>query len=131
MPIRVEWSRFKVKADNSPHSVEKIYCLVGNSYMCEPGDVGAYIQARVRSAEEGPSRGEAEVTIGPIGIDVTMKRLIEGALYSNSLLSQVTVCEKDRKNNVSFRLNVGNMEFTDENTGEKLVKEYSMSEPKI
>ena len=60
-----------------------------------------------------------------------MKRLIEGALYSNSLLSQVTVCEKDRKNNVSFRLNVGNMEFTDENTGEKLVKEYSMSEPKI
>ena len=60
-----------------------------------------------------------------------MKRLIEGALYSGSLLSQVTVCEKDRKNNVSFRLNTLTMEFTDENTGEKLVKDYSLSEPKI
>lgn len=43
--------------------------------MCEPGDVGAYIKAVVRSVDE-TVRGEAEVTIGPIGIDVMMKRLI-------------------------------------------------------
>lgn len=86
------------------HTVENIHCLIGNTYMCEPGDVGAYIKAVVRSVDESV-RGEAEVTIGPIGIDAMMKRLIEGALYSGSLLSQVTVCEKDRKNNVSLRLN--------------------------
>jgi len=34
------------------------------------------------------------VTIGPIGIDVMMKRLIEGALYSGTLLSQVVCVEK-------------------------------------
>ena len=64
--------------------------------MCEPGDVGGYIKAIVRSVDDS-IRGEAEVTIGPIGIDVMMKRLIEGALYSGTLLSQVIVCEKDRK----------------------------------
>jgi hypothetical protein len=58
--------------------------------MCEPGDVGGYIKANIRSVDESV-RGEAEVTIGPIGIDVMMKRLIEGALYSSNLLSQVVV----------------------------------------
>lgn len=72
--------------------------------MCEPGDVGSYIKAVVKSVDD-TVRAEAEVVIGPIGIDVMMKRLIEGAMYSGSLLSQVTVCEKDRKNNVSLRLN--------------------------
>ena len=43
--------------------------------MCEPGDVGAYIRAVVRPVED-QVKGEAEVTIGPIGIDVMMKRLI-------------------------------------------------------
>jgi hypothetical protein len=84
--------------------------------MCEPGDVGAYIKAVVKSVDD-TVRAEAEVIIGPIGIDVMMKRLIEGAMYSGSLLSQITVCEKDRKNNVSLRLNTRNMEFTDENSG--------------
>ncbi len=74
IPIRVEWSRFKIKA-NAPHAEEKIHCLVGNTYMCEPGDVGAYIKAVARSVDES-IRAEAEVTIGPIGIDVMMKRLI-------------------------------------------------------
>ena len=59
--------------------------------MCEPGDVGAYIRAVVRPVED-QLKAEAEVTIGPIGIDVMMKRLIEGALYQNSLLSQVVLC---------------------------------------
>ena len=71
--------------------------------MCEPGDVGAYIKAVVRPVED-PIRAEAEVTIGPIGIDVMMKRLIEGALYQDSLLSQVVICEKERKNNVTVKL---------------------------
>ena len=53
---------------------------------------------------DDPIRAEAEVTIGPIGIDVMMKRLIEGALYQDSLLSQVVICEKDRKNNVTVKL---------------------------
>jgi hypothetical protein len=85
----VEWSRFKVKSDNK-HSTEKIHCLVGNTYMCEPGDVGGYIQAVVRSVDE-TIRAEAEITIGPIGIDSMIKRIIEGALYSGSLLSQVVL----------------------------------------
>lgn len=33
IPIRVEWSRFKIKSD-AAHSVERIHCLVGNTYMC-------------------------------------------------------------------------------------------------
>ena len=76
--------------------------------MCEPGDVGAYIKAVVKSVD-ATVKAQAEVTIGPIAIDAMMKRLIEGALYSNSLLSQVVVCEKDKKNNVSLRLNTRNM----------------------
>ena len=60
--------------------------------MCEPGDVGAYIKAIVKSVDD--PKAEAEVTIGPIGIDVMMKRLIEGALYSGTLLSQVVCVEK-------------------------------------
>ena len=76
--------------------------------MCEPGDVGSYIKAVVKSVDD-TVRAEAEVVIGPIGIDVMMKRLIEGAMYSGSLLSQVTVCEKERKNNVSLRLNTRTM----------------------
>lgn len=102
IPIRVEWSRFKVKAD-SPHATEKIHCLAGNTYMCEPGDVGGYIKAVVRSVDES-IRAEAEVVVGPIGIDVMVKRVIDGALYAGSLLSQVVVCERNRKNNVTIRL---------------------------
>ena len=71
--------------------------------MCEPGDVGAYIKAVIKSVED-PLRCNAEVSIGPIGIDVMMKRLIEGALYQNNLLSQVVICEKDKKNNVTLKL---------------------------
>lgn len=43
--------------------------------MCEPGDVGAYIKANIKSVDES-IKGEAEVTVGPICIDVMMKRLI-------------------------------------------------------
>lgn len=43
--------------------------------MCEPGDVGGYIRAVIRSVDE-TIRAEAEVTIGPIGIDVMLKRII-------------------------------------------------------
>jgi hypothetical protein len=42
-----------------------------------------------------------------------MKRLIEGALYSGSLLSQVIVSEKDKKNNISLRIGTRTMEFID------------------
>lgn len=75
----------------SAQTLEKIHCLVGNTYMCEPSDVGGYIRAVVRSLDES-IRAEAEVTIGPIGIDVMIKRVIDGALYAGSLLSQVIAC---------------------------------------
>jgi hypothetical protein len=91
-----------VKVD-SQHTTEKIHCLSGNTYMCEPGDVGGYIKAVIRSVDESIG-GEAEVAVGPIGIDVMVKRVIDGALYAGSLLSQVVVCERNRKNNVTVRL---------------------------
>ena len=43
--------------------------------MCEPGDVGAYIKAVVKSVDAS-IKADAEVTVGPIAIDVLMKRLI-------------------------------------------------------
>jgi hypothetical protein len=98
--------------------------------MCEPGDVGGYIKAVVRSVDES-IRAEAEVVVGPIGIDVMVKRVIDGALYAGSLLSQVVVCERNRKNNVTIRLYNRTIELTDDVSQEKLVKEYSISEPKL
>lgn len=38
--------------------------------------------------------GTAEVTIGPIRLDPTVKQLIEGALYSRSLRSHVKIYDK-------------------------------------
>lgn len=38
--------------------------------------------------------GSAEVTIGPIRLDPTVKQLIEGALYSRSLRSHVKIIDK-------------------------------------
>lgn len=98
--------------------------------MCEPSDVGAYIKAKISSSNEG-LRGEGEVTIGPIGIDLMMKRLIDGALYANSLLSQVVLSEKNKKTNLTIRLTNRTMEFVDEASQIKIIKEYSISEPKI
>lgn len=98
--------------------------------MCEPGDVGGYIKAVVRSVDES-LKAQAEVKIGPIGIDVMMKRIIQGNLYSGSLESKVVVCKKDKKNNVQLRLNTRTMEFVDLMSHSKLVKQYSISQPKI
>lgn len=94
--------------------------------MCEPSDVGGYVRANIRSADES-IRAEAEVTIGPIGIDPMIKRLLDGALYSGNLLSQVVVCERERKCNVTLRLYNRTMEFMEDNTQNKLVKDYTMS----
>ena len=58
--------------------------------MCEPNDVGGYIKAIVRTTDDY-MRQQAQVTIGPIAIDVMIKRVIDGALYSGSLLSQVVI----------------------------------------
>ena len=127
--VRVEWSRHKIKSD-STHTSERIHCLSGNTYMCEPGDVGGYIRAQIRSADASIT-AEAEVTIGPIAIDVMIKRLLDGALYSGSLLSQVVVCEKERRKDVTLRLHCRQMEFIDDHSQEKLTKDYTMSEPKI
>jgi len=60
--------------------------------------------------------GEAEATIGPIRIDPMLKRLIDGALYSESLLSQVIIVEGEEKFNVNLRLTKNTMEFTEINT---------------
>ena len=98
--------------------------------MCEPGDVGGYIKAVIRSVDESIS-GEAEAVIGPIGIDVMVKRVIDGALYAGNLLSQVIICERERKNNVTVRLYNRTIEFVDDVSQEKLIKDYSISEPKI
>jgi len=94
--------------------------------MCEPGDVGGYIKAIVRSVDES-IRGEAEVIVGPIAIDVMVKRVIEGALYAGSLLSQVVLCERERKTNVTIRLGARTIEVVDEASQEKLVRDYSIS----
>jgi hypothetical protein len=94
--------------------------------MCEPGDVGGYIKAIVRSVDES-IRGEAEVIVGPIAIDVMVKRVIEGALYAGSLLSQVVLCERERKSNVTIRLGTRTIEVVDEASQEKLVRDYSIS----
>jgi hypothetical protein len=94
--------------------------------MCEPGDVGGYIKAIVRSVDES-IRGEAEVIVGPIAIDVMVKRVIEGALYAGSLLSQVVLCERERKSNVTIRLGARTIEVVDEASQEKLVRDYSIS----
>lgn len=45
-----------------------------------------------------------------------IKRLIDGALYNESLLSQVIVVEGEDKFNVNFRLTRTVMEFTELNT---------------
>lgn len=71
------------------------------------------------------------MVVGPIGIDVMVKRVIDGALYAGSLLSQVVVCERSRKNNVTVRLYSRTIEFTDDSSQEKLTKEYTISEPKL
>lgn len=47
VPVRIEWSRYKLKSDEQ-YSVEMINSVVGNSYMCEPSDLGAVIQAKVK-----------------------------------------------------------------------------------
>lgn len=94
--------------------------------MCEPGDVGGYIKAIVKSVDES-IRGEAEVIVGPIAIDVMVKRVIEGALYAGSLLSQVVLCERERKSNVTIRLGARTIEVVDEASQEKLVRDYSIS----
>ena len=60
-----------------------------------------------------------------------MKKLMEGALYQGSLLSQVVLCERDKKNNITVKLTSNEMIFVDDNSEEKLIKNYSMSEPKI
>lgn len=60
-----------------------------------------------------------------------VKRVIDGALYAGNLLSQVVVCERERKNHVTIRLFSRTIEFVDDATQEKLVKEYTISEPKI
>ena len=61
--------------------------------MCDPSDVGGYIRAQIHSADTSLT-AKADVTIGPIAIDVMIKRLLDGALYSGSLLSQVVLCER-------------------------------------
>ena len=98
--------------------------------MCQPADVGSYIQAKVQSSED-TIQSFAEVTIGPIRIDVMIRRLIDGALYSGSLLSQVVVAERDMRRNVTLRIGTQKLEFVDDASQEKLIKEYTMSEPRI
>jgi hypothetical protein len=127
IPIRIEWSRFKIKSD-SIYASETIR-INGNSYFCEPGDVGGYIKAVVKSVDEPISK--AEVIIGPIGIDVMMKGMIENALYAKKLTSQVKVCEREHSKDVDVTLFERNILFASPFSPEKLKMEYSISEPKI
>lgn len=127
--IRAEWSRFRLRTD-SPHTQERIPCLAGNSYSCEPTDAGGFIRAVVRP-RDSLTPGEAEVTIGPIAIDVMLKQNIERALYSGSLLSHVVVAERDERRHIEVRLNTRTLDFSDGLTRLKLTKDYTMSEPKL
>lgn len=56
-----------------------------------------------------------------------LKRLIDGALYNESLLSQVIIVEADEKLNVNLRMGKNVLEFTDTNSTEKLTMPYSFS----
>lgn len=56
-----------------------------------------------------------------------LKILIDGALYSESLLSQVIVIEGEEKFNVNLRLYKNTMEFTEINSLEKLTMPYTFS----
>ena len=58
--------------------------------MCEPSDVGSFVKAVVTSTDFSV-KAFAEVIVGPIGIDVMMKRLIEGALHADKLISQIKI----------------------------------------
>lgn len=49
--------------------------------------------------------------IGPIRIDAMLKRLIDGALYGESLLSQLILVEGQDKLNVNLRLGKRTMMF--------------------
>lgn len=50
------------------------------------------------------SSGTAEVTIGPIRLDPSVKTLVDGALYSRSLRSQIKVTEKHQFRNADMVL---------------------------
>jgi hypothetical protein len=60
------------------------------------------------------------VTIGPIRLDPTVKQLIEGALYSRSLRSQIKVLEKYCVRNVDMVLNDRTIKLTDEVSSSQL-----------
>lgn len=85
----MQWRRFKIITDNE-HTNTQLPFITGNTYRCEPADLGFYIQAKIVSCDVACS-GSAEVTIGPIRLDPTVKTLIEGALYSRSLRSQIKI----------------------------------------
>lgn len=59
------------------------------------------------------TNGSAEVTIGPIRLDPTVKQLIEGALYSKSLRSQMTLLEKTESRRLDILLTDRVIKFTD------------------
>jgi hypothetical protein len=71
--------------------------------------------------------GEAEATIGPIRIDPMLKRLIDGALYNQTLLSQIIIVEGEDKMNVNLRMGRNTLEFTEIDSSEKLTMSYSFS----
>ena len=52
--------------------------------------------------------------MGPIGIDVMVKRVIDGALYAGTLLSQVVISDHNRKKNATLRLFARTIELTDD-----------------
>jgi hypothetical protein len=60
------------------------------------------------------------VTIGPIRLDPTVKQLIEGALYSKSLRSQVKVLEKLAVRNIDMVLSDRTIRMTEEVSSSQL-----------
>jgi hypothetical protein len=71
------------------------------------------------------------VTVGPIRLDPTVKQLIEGALYSCSLRSQVKILDKLTTRNIDMILTNHVIKFTDEVSSRQLEMGYDMTEPKI
>lgn len=66
----------------------------GNSFICQPSDIGTIIQAEVTSTD-GSHPGTAVLKFGPVKLDVIIKKQIEHSLTSGNAMMNVDLVQKD------------------------------------
>ena len=71
--VRIKWFRIK------NGQFKAIEGATGNTYQCEPSDLGAKIKAEIWSLDE-PVSGKAQVVFGPIKFDASLKQNIANIL---------------------------------------------------